>query len=168
MLDETFGGMSDSISESQRMALEDHATHDAIQRIHLQSDRNGLLISIISPLTSPGGGLLTNGLESLMLSNQDEVPLDVSFFARSRLSELRHLELSGCKISSWDHLASQTTHLTALRLFSDRVSPRSTILQLLSILASDPHLQDLALNAHTVPNDDGGGSSYQVPLRHLE
>ena len=168
VLDETPENMFASLGESQRKALEDHATRGTIRRVHLQSYTSLLLTSIISPLTSPSGGLRTNDLESLVLSNQDTTPLDVTFFAHSRLSRLRHLELTGCKIPSWDHLTSQTTRLTTLKLFHDHASPGPTTPQLLSILASNPHLQNLELNTHALPNGDGEGSSYQVPLRYLE
>ena len=155
------------ISESQQMVLKDHTTRDTLRRVHLRSDMHCLLTAIISPLISPYGGLQTNSLESFILSNQDHTPLDVSFFAQSRLSKLRHLELSGCTISSWDHLASQTTLLTTLKLFFPDISPVPTMPRLLSILASNPHLQNLELNANAIPDRDRDGS-YQIPLRHLK
>lgn len=157
-----------SVSESQRRVLEDRATRDTIRRVHLHSQTHSDLTSIISPLISPCGGLQTNALESLILINEHEDPLDVSFLTRSRLSKLRHLKLTGCTISSWDHLMSQTALLTTLELFFDDVPPRPTMPQLLSILTSNPHLQNLTLNTHAIPDDVGDGLSQQVPLRHLE
>ena len=159
----TFG----NFSESQRMALENRAARDNIRRVHLQSDWSHRLTSIITSLTSPSGGLRTNSLESLILSNEDSETVDVSFFAHSRLLKLRHLELVGCTIPSWDHLTSQTTLLATLKLFCDNASPTPTTPQLLSILASNPHLQNLELTARAIP-DDGDGLSYQVPLHQLE
>jgi len=157
----TFG----SVSESQQVALKDRAARDTIRRVHLQSDMSWLLTSIISPLLSPHGGLRTNNLESLVLYSEDHTPLDVSFFAHSHLSKLRHLELTGCTVSSLEHLTSQSTLLTTLELFSD-ISPSPTIHQLLSMLASTPRLQKLTLNAQAIPNGDGSCSV--VPLPHLE
>jgi len=154
------------VSESQQMVLEVRAARDTIRRIHLQSDMHCLLTSIITPLLSPSGGLRTNSLESLILLNEGETLLDVSFLAHSRLSKLRRLELCGCTVSSWDHLTSQTTLLTTLKLFFDDESPIPTMTQLLSILASNPHLQKLILNPRAIPDDDDG--SCPVPLHHLE
>ncbi|KAF9653298.1 hypothetical protein BDM02DRAFT_1886066 [Thelephora ganbajun] len=162
VLDEAIN-MFGSFSESQRMALEDRAARDTIRRVHLQSDVDGLPASIISSLLSPSGGLRTNSLESLILYNDDQTPLGVSFLAHSRLPKLRHLELTRCTISSWDRLTSQTTLLTTLRLLSN-VSPTPTMPQLLLILASNPHLQKLALNTHAIPNDTGDGSPDRLPL----
>jgi hypothetical protein len=156
------------VSESQHRVLEDRAIRDTIRRVHLHSDMHSDLTSIISPLISPRGGLRTNALESLILVNEDEDPLDVSFFTHSRLSKLRHLKLTGCAISSWDNLVSQSTLLTTLELFFDDASPTPTMPQLLSILTSNPHLQTLTLNAHAIPHDVGDGHSQQVPLCHLE
>ena len=158
-----------SVSESQQAVLKDRAGRDTIRRVHLKSTMSSLLASIISPLLSSGGGLQTNSLESLILDNKDNTPLDASFFARSSLSKLRHLELSGCKVTSWDHSTSQTTLLTTLQLFFDETSPAPTVPQLLSMLASNPHLRKLVLNARAIPDGDGHGhGSSPVPLRHLE
>jgi len=163
-LTHTFG----SVSESQRMVLEDRAARDTIRRVHLQSFVHGLLTSIIAPLLSPSGGLRTNSLESLILRSEDRTPLDVSFFAHSHLSKLRCLKLAGCTISSWDHLTSQTTLLTTLNLSIDDEAPTPTMTQLLSILASNPHLQKLILNQHAIPDNNNDGESCLVPLRHLK
>ncbi|KAF9653313.1 hypothetical protein BDM02DRAFT_3107899 [Thelephora ganbajun] len=160
--------MFGSVSESQQMVLKDYAARDTIRRVHLQSDMHCLLTSIIFPLLSSRGGLRTNSLESFILCNEDQTPLDVSFFAHSCLPKLRRLKLAGCIISSWDHLTPRTTLLTTLELFFDDVSPYPTMPQLLSILASNPHLQKLTLNPRAIPNDGGGGSSSHVPLRHLQ
>ena len=160
----TFG----SFSESQRTVLKDRAARDTIRRIHLHIQSYDLSASIMSSLTSPCGGLQTNSLESLILYDESSTPPDVSFLARFRLPRLRHLNLSGCIISSWDHLISQTTLLTTLELFPDRMSSRPTILQLLSMLASNPHLRGLTVNEHAIPDDDGDRPHHQVPLHHLE
>ena len=160
------------LGEPQRMMLEDRAARDTIRRVHLRTDMHCHLTSIISPLLSPCGGLRTNSLESLILWSEDETPLDVSFFAHSRLSKLQHLELSNCTVSSWDHLTSQTTLLTILHLFFNDASPMPTMPQLLSILAHNPNLQKLELNAQAIPkedeDDEDDDRSRQVPLRHLE
>lgn len=161
--------MFGSLGDSQRMALEDRAARDTIRRVHLQSDMHELLTSIISPLLSLYGGLRTNSLESLILGCEPPgMPLDVSFLARSCLPKLRHLELSGCMIPSWDHLTSQTTLLTTLDLYPDETSPVPTMSQLLLMLAHNPHLQKLELNRRAVPDDDDDGKSCRVLLRHLK
>lgn len=106
---------------------------------------------------------------SLILDNEGEPPLDVAFFAHSHLSKLRHLELSGCSILSWDRLASQTTLLTSLVIFLPDDSLAPTMPQLLLIPASNPYLRKLKLNPQAIPesDDDGDGSS-RVLLHHLE
>ena len=162
--------MFGTISESQQVVLKDHATSDTIQRVHLRTDISDILISIISPLLSRDGGLQINSLKSLILHCESSEPLDTSFFARSRLLGLRHLELLGCTLSSWEHLALQTTLLTTLQLFFDDTSPTPTIPQLLSILASNPRLKKLELNSQAIPDGNGNrdGSRSVLPLPHLE
>ena len=155
------------VSESQQTVLKERAVRDAIRRVHLRSDMHCLLTSIISPLLSSSGGLRTDSLESLILCSEDGTPLDVSFFAHSRLSKLRHFELSNCTVSSWDHLTSQTTLLTTLHLFFSAASPTPSMPQLLLVLSHNPNLQRLDLNTRAIPDDDDG-QSYQVPLCHLE
>ena len=168
VLEETSPMYYYSISEPQRVTLEDRVARDTIRRVHLQSYDRDLLASIISPLTPPRGELRTKSMESLILRSEYH-PTDVSdFLARSRLPKVRCLELANCTISSWDHLTSQTTLLKTLRLFSNNASPIPTMPQLLSMLASNPHLQELKLNAWAIPNGDGDGASHQVPLRYLE
>ena len=159
--------MFDPVSESQRMALEDRAKRDTIRRIHLQGDMRSLLTSIIAPLLSPYGGLRTNSLESLILFNEESRALDVSFLTQSRLPNLQLLELAGCTISSWDHLTSQTSLLTSLKIFFDESSPTPSMPQLLLVLSSNPYLQKLALNRRAVPNDEDN-EPCQVLLLHLE
>lgn len=79
--------------------------------------------------------------------------MDVSdFFAHFHLSKLRHLELINYKISSWDYLLPQTTLLTTLELSLNKTSPTPTMSQLLSILASNLHLQDLTLSMGRDPS----------------
>ena len=92
------------------------------------------------------------------------------FFARSRLSKLRFLDLSGSfRISSWDRLASRTTLLTtiSIRIAASRLSPSPTTSQLLAILTSNPNLQQLKLsNAALLDFTDG--STFKVPLPSLK
>ena len=154
------------VSESQQMVLEDHATRDTVRWVH-QSDMHRVLTAIVSPSISPHGGLQINSLESFILSSQCHTPPNVSFLAQSCLSKLRHLELAGYTISSWDHLTSQTTLFTTLKLFFPDISPVPTMPRSLSILASNPHLQNLESNVNAIPDHDRDGS-YQIPLRHLK
>jgi len=97
--------------------------------------------------------------------------VDISnFFAMSHLSRLRFLDLYGnFWISSWDHLASRTTFLTALLLEigTSPPSPTLTTSQLFSILASNPNLQELLLSDVALPNDSNR-STLKVPLRNLK
>jgi len=97
--------------------------------------------------------------------------VDVSdFFARSRLSGLRSLNLHGrIQISTWDHLASRTTLLTTLsiEITTYPPSPAPTIFQLSSILTSNPNLQRLILSNAALP-DTTDGSELKVPLHKLK
>ena len=96
------------------------------------------------------------------------MPVDVSaFFAHCRFPKLRRLDLTGCAISSWDGLTSRTSTLTTLKLDLCFPSFTPTTSELLSILASNPVLQKVALHRRGVPDDGGGKSSSRVQLRHL-
>ena len=93
-----------------------------------------------------------------------------NFFARSRLSRLRFLDLYGkIQISPWDRLAPQTTLLTVLSLDISIPPPSSTLpaSQLFSILNSNPNLQELSLAGDALPND-ADKSTFEVQLPHLK
>ena len=155
------------ISEYQQAMLKERATRDTIRQIHLRSDMRKTLTPIISPLLSPSGGLQTKSLESLTLRTNDEIPLDVSFLIQSYLPKLQHLELFNCTISSWGHLASQTTLLTTLDLFFDEPSPAPAMRQLLSALVSNPYLRKLRLATRAIPDDNDDDELSRVSLPHL-
>jgi len=96
--------------------------------------------------------------------------LDVSdFFAQSRPSNLRSLELSWNILnSSWDGLVSWTTLLTTLSLEASGYStPPITSSQLLPILASNLNLRELTLSNVALSND-AERSAFQVPLPNLK
>ena len=154
--------------------LKDRATEDSIRLVHLQAGDSMLINSILHPLAVNGKEIRSNSLESLVLWNRDDVgPVDVSnFFAHYRFPKLQRLDLTNCKISSWDHLTSRTSVLTTLKLDfthpSRTPTPTPTTSQLLSILSSNPALRKVALLRRAIPNDGGGESSFRVQLRHLE
>ena len=157
--------------ESLQGAVRSHVTQDTIRQVHLISHTGGTLTSIISALTPDGEGGQNENIKSIIWRNQGYASVDVSnFFARSRLSRLHYLDISGMfRISSWDHLASRTTFLTTLSI-TIRPSPLSitpTASQLFSILISNPNLQRLTLDDADLP-DDSDGSTFEVPLRHLK
>jgi len=160
--------MPHSVNESHRVVLAERAARNSIRRVHLWTDNEHLPASIISPLLSPCGGLRISNLESLILRPDCGRPLDVSFFAHSYLPKLQNLELVCWTISSWDHLALRPTLLTTLALSPHKTAPTPTTRQLLSILASTPHLQILVLNENALPDDDSDAPFRQVPLHHLE
>jgi len=150
-------------------ALRDRAARDTIRRIHLLSENRVVLSQIISPLTSASKGVRSNSVESFVLLNHDDNPVDVSdFFAHYRFPKLQRLELHNCNITSWDLLASRTTVLTSLTLHIGRPSPISTTSQLFSIFASNPSLRKVSLSGDAVQTDSGGESSYRVSLHHLK
>ena len=152
--------------------LRNRAARDTIRRIHLWSEDAALLSSIISSLTAASEGDRSSGVESLMLTNEDDaVVVDVSdFFAYYRFQKLQCLKLDGCRIASWDLLTSRTAVLTTLFLRFYDSSPTPTTFQLLSMLASSPNLRELSLlcNRNTIPDDGGGESSLRVPLHYLK
>ena len=150
--------------------LEDRAAKDAIRQVHLRAENSELLSSIISLLTAKREGTRSNGVESFVLWNWDEMtPVDVSgFFSHYRFPRLRHLRFANCTISSWDGLASRTGVLTTLDIATSYLSTSPTTSQLLSILASNPLLQTIGLDRWATPFDDGGTSSFRVVLRYLK
>jgi len=161
--------------ESLRDAVRSRVMEDTIQRVHLMSRDAGTLTSIISSLTPDDEGGRNDNIESIVLGSVGFSPattsVDVSsFFARSRLSRLCALDLSGrVRISSWDLLAPRTTHLTtlSLKLSTSPPSPALTASQLFSILTKNPNLQELALSGGTLP-DVTDGFAFNVPLRNLK
>ena len=149
--------------------LQDRAARDTIRRIHLWSEDTSLLSSIISSLTTACKGVRSNSVESLILVQEFEGPLDISdFFANCRFPKLQHLRLSGCSITSWGLLTSRTTVLTTLSLHFYDSPPTPTTSQVLSILTSNPTLRKLSLSEYAIPDDGGGESSLRVPLHHLK
>ena len=156
-------------------ALQDCATRDAIRRVHLRGAYGAeLLNSVISSIVIEGEETRSNSIVSFIVQNdRGSDTVDVSsFFSRYHLPKLQCLRLVGCRISSWDLLKSRTTALTTLELTNNPhldISPvTSTLPQLVSILSSNPLLQDLVLSYDLVPHVDGGWPSPLVPLRHLK
>ena len=96
--------------------------------------------------------------------------MDVSgFFSRYHLPKLKYLRLLGCRISSWDLLGSRTTALTTLDLTASTLSSITpTLSQLVSILSSNPLLQELALIYKLAPHVVGESASPLASLRHLK
>jgi len=164
------GTTSRKLDGRLRDALQDRAAVDAIRQVHLCSDQVRLLNSIISSIVVEGEGTQSNSMESLIIMNGSRKFVDISaFFSRHRLPKLQCLCLYWCRISSWDLLKLQTSALTTLDLDARELSPTPTLPQLLSILASNPLLQDLGLCTSPVPHAvDDGGSSPRVSLRHLK
>ena len=150
-----------------RDAVRERAGSDAIRSLNLCSEKKALLTSVLSTLTPDNDeSIRHNSIESIALQY-----VDVSnFFARHRFPKLWYLNLStGVTISSWEVLGSHTTALTTLSLtIKDSMSHIPTTLELLSILTSNPRLQNLTLSECMIPRDNGDGSTIRVPLRHLK
>ena len=144
-----------------------------IRQVHLVSNDYPTLASIVLSLIPDDKTAQNENVESIIWRKRGYLSMDISdFFARSSLSKLRFLELSGnFRISSWDHLTSRTTLLTTLSLemFESSPSPipNPTISQLLSILISNPNLQKLRLTNEALPKDTDV-STLRVPLHHLK
>ena len=148
--------------------LQDRASRDIVRRVHLRSGDSQLLNSVLSSLTSECEDIRSDQMESLILRNLDDVPVDVSnFFVHHYFPKLQRLNLTHCKISSWDLLRSRTGALTELYL--DFIEPSLTppTSQLLSILASNPSLRKVTLLHQAVPQDSANTSPFRAPLRHL-
>ena len=151
--------------------LRDRATRDTIRRVHLKARDPVLLSSTVAQLTANREELRSNSMESFVLWNRGDTPVDVSdFFVHHRFPKLRRLHLLNCAISSpsWDHLKSRTSVLTTLFLDLISPSPTPTTSQLLSILSSNPTLRDVVLIERAIPDDGGGSSSFRVQLHHLK
>ena len=151
-------------------AVRSRVVQDTVRQVHLTSNDGDTITRIISSLTPDDEGGQNKNIESIALRIRRSL-VDVStFFARSHLSKLRSLDLSGnLRISSWDDLASRTTLLTtlSLRLSGFSLAPTITTPQLFSILTSNPNLQQLTLHDVALPNDTDG-FEFQVPLRELQ
>jgi len=157
---------------SLQSAVRARAIQNTIRQVHLRSDDNETMASVISLLT-PGDDETTQNqnIESIVWESEGAPPVDISnFFARSCLSKLYLLHLSGgFRISSWDRLAHRTTLLTVLSLQIDESPqlPIPTTPQLFSILASYPNLRQLALSGAVIPISTDG-STLEMPLRNLK
>ena len=148
-----------------RDALRERVKLDAIRSIYLRSQRKPLLDSIRSALTPDGEGVQRSSIE--LISSQH---VDLSaFLIHHHFPKLRYLHLA-TKFQSppWEHLGQHTTALTNLSISLNGKASSPTMTQLLSILASNPRLQILALSKWAIPRDSGDGSAVPVPLRYLE
>ena len=157
------------LDDNLRAALRDRAARDLVRSVHIRgTEAVGFLNSVISSIVTEGEGTRSNNVESFIMDNRDRSYVDVSaFFSRYRLPKLRYLRLLGCTISSWDLVRSHTMALTTLELRD--IAPTLSLPQLLSILSSNPLLQNLILSPSSVPDvNDSDGSSPKVPLRRLK
>ena len=148
-----------------RDALRERTTRDAIRSVHLKCKTKTLLTSVFSSLTPDDEEIRDTSIEAITLRY-----VDVSdFFARYRFPKLHYLHLSyGIGMTSWEYLGLHTAALTTLHLSLNETPRPLTTSQLLSILASNPRLQDLALSKYAIPREKEDGSTFQVPLRHLK
>ena len=169
-----YGDTSDSgvlFDESLQDAVRSRVIQGNIRQVHLMSRDCGTLTSIISSLTPNDEDGRNGNIESIVLESRGFASVDVSnFFARSRLSRLCFLDLSGgIQISSWDRLAPRTTLLTTLSLtiHTSPPSPTITAPQLFSILVKNPNLQELNLSDVALP-DITDQSTFKVPLHNLK
>lgn len=160
------------LDDSLRSTIRDRAGRDLVRQVHLLCLREDLLPSVISWLTPDSEGVHRRSIESIDLQSMANRVLDLSiFFARLHLPRLNSLLLCGVlRMPSWDHLIPQTTLLTTLSLDIEDVSPTPppTTAQLLSILISNPGIQDLSLIDSAIPEDDGDESTFQVPFPRLK
>ena len=170
VFDGSAGGAS-GFDQPLQDAVKSRVMQGTICHVHLRARYNDTLTSIISSLTPDSEGGQNENIISIFWQNQAFHSADASnFFAWSRLSRLRFIELSGnLQISSLDCLALHTTRLTtlALKLFGFSPSPILTTSQLFSILASNPGIRELCLYDAALP-DDADGSTLKAPLHSLK
>ena len=156
------------LDDGLRNTLQDRAARDTIRRVHLRTGPE-LLNSIISSIVTKGEPQLSS-IESFILQNDGNMTVDVSeFFAQYQLPKLKCLHLLLCGVSSWDLLKSQTTILTTLKLVTGYWLLAPTISELLSILSSNPLLQEFTLSCDSHPHITSSDRfSPQVSLPHLK
>ena len=145
-----------------RETLRDSAARDTSRQISLEIGDPDLLNSVISSITPDDVELQSSQVESFVVHNHSggQSTVDLSnFFLRYRLPALQHLSLSGMfGIANYeiDHTLTQNR--------GNFIPPTTS--RLLSIIFSDPNLQDLELSRGLVP--DCGMSASQVSLPNLK
>jgi hypothetical protein len=159
-----------TVDEPLYDALGNRAMQDTIRQIHFSGTDPSILQPIIFSLTPDGEGVQYSSIESIDLRTRG-FTLDVlNFFARRHLPKLQSLFLHRTlRMPSWDCLVPHTSLLTTLSLniSGSSPSPPPTTSQLLSILVSNPNLQELSMTCWMIPKDDDRSKS-QVLLRHLK
>ena len=158
------GNSNISFDGPLRDALRERAELGAIRSIRLRWNQKELpLDSILSALTPDGKGVRRSSIEFITLRYVDAS----EFLTRHSFPKLRQLHISTMdNFPLWEHLGQHTTALTDLFLSLDNKASCPTTTQLLSILASNPRLQILALFKWAIPRDSQ--SMVTVPLRYLE
>jgi len=153
--------------ESLQDAVRCRVIQGTIRQVHLRFDDHTVLTPIISSLTPNGEGGQNENIESIVWENEGDTDADISnFFARSRLSRLRVLDLRGWTLS-WDHLASKFLTILSLDVDTSPSLPTLTAARLFSILTSNPNLRTLSLSRAAIPSDTDT-STFKVQLRHLK
>ena len=149
-------------------ALRDRTSQDTIQLVHLRSEDNRLLGSILRTLTADPEEVRCSRMESFILRNQGGRVVNVSeFFAQTHFPKLRHLDITNCIISPLGTLLSQIKLLTTLVLHLNMPLPTKS--ELFSLLASNPSIQKLALTGHSILNHQGeDGEQSRVSLPELK
>lgn len=159
------------LEASIQNTLRNRADKDAIRSVRLWSEHTELLNSILRALAADATQVRYSSMETFILQKECCTPVDVSkLFENTRFPRLRYLDLTHCTISSLDSLSPETNLLTTLALGLGSPSSTPTAPQLLSLIASNPSLQKLALFGHSLPmhwNEDHPRVSLPQ-LRELE
>jgi len=164
-VDLTLGGFHIDLSALDgplRNTLLDHAARGTIRSVQLRAYGPSVTTSVLSLLTPDDDNIRCSNIELIYLGHVDAS----KFFARNRFPKLWSLQLSGVKMSSWELLGLHVTALTTLYIAIGGVGHVPTTPQLLSILTSNPRLQNITL-LDVIPRDDEGGST-RVPLHQLK
>jgi hypothetical protein len=167
-LDLVLGRTSRDLDDTLRDALQDRAARDTIRRVHLSGANAELLNSVISSITTKGGGTRPIGVVSFILRSNGGSRVDITnFFSQYHFPKLQRLDISGNSIS-WDLSGSRIMSLTTLELTAIELSPLPTLSQMISILSANPNLQSLVLLQGSLPDVDNDRSSPRVQLHHLK
>lgn len=161
-----FGHKNGTFDETLREALKSRASRDLVRKVHLRGPKLDLLTSIISTLTPKDEGIRYSSIESIVSTNMDIT----DFLSRHRFPKLRNLNITVSSDRVLNHLKSCTVTLTNLSLMSEYPpsrAPAPTTSKMLSLLASNPYIQTIALHFLMVNDDVKSNHRFQVPLRHL-
>ena len=161
------GGPSAPLDPSIRDALREHGEHDLVNSVQLWNERPSVLEEVLAALTPNEAVVRKSSIGTIALRLVDAS----SFMSRVRFPKLTYLRLStGSHVTDWERVGQLTTALTTLALTFENygIPTLPTIAQLLSLLASNPGLQDISLYRLRTSHTAFSSPSTCVPMRNLQ